>query len=106
MAGLATRLDLPYEQMDDLQLAVETVLSKHCRRRELVTIELAVEPDTIRIGVGPLAASSLPLNGEQEDALGTQRLLDALVERVELIERDGGDWVRLEDGIRPQRVPG
>lgn len=106
VAGLATRLDLPYEQMDDLQLAVETVLAKHCTRREQVTIDFVVEPKTIRIGVGPLAASSLPLNGGKESDLGTRRLLDALVERVEVIQGDGGDWVRLEAPIRPQRVAG
>jgi hypothetical protein len=105
VAGLATRLDLPYEQMDDLQLAVETVLGKHCAQRELVTIELEIEPETIRIGVGPLA-SSRPLNGGKETELGTQRLLDTLVAHVEVIRGDGGDGVRLEAPIRRQRVAG
>ena len=98
VAGLATRLALPYEQMDDLQLAIETVLRKHCDADMRATIELVVGPDALRIRVGPVAPSSLSDQGDDE--LDTRRLLSALVERVEVVEQGGHEWLRLEDGIR------
>jgi hypothetical protein len=97
VAGLATRLSLPYEQMDDLQLAVETVLQKHCDADMRATVELVVEPDALRIRVGPVSSSALEAD---EDELDTRRLLSALVERVEIVEDGGREWLRLEDGIR------
>jgi len=98
VAGVATRLGLPYEQMDDLQLAVETVLEAHGEAGTRTTIELVVEPDALRIRVGPVAPATLS-DGDSEE-LDTRRLLSALVERVEIVEHEGRDWLRLEDGIR------
>jgi hypothetical protein len=89
---------MPYEQMDDLQLAVETVLGKHGARGETATVEFEIGPDALLIGIGPLS-KSLGDTGNG-DELDTKRLLGALVERVEVIERDGQTWLRLEDGIR------
>jgi hypothetical protein len=88
---------MPYEQMDDLQLAVETVLGKHGAQGETATIEFEIGTDVILIGMGPLSSS---LESGDGDELDTKRLLRALVERVEVIDRDGDVWLRLEDGIR------
>jgi anti-sigma regulatory factor (Ser/Thr protein kinase) len=99
VAGLATRLGLPYEQMDDLQLAVETVLGKHVDSGVIATIELAIEQDAVRIRVGPVG-HSLADEDASDDGLDTRRLLNALVERVDVVESEGREWLRLEDGIR------
>ena len=99
VAGLATRLGLPYEQMDDLQLAVETILGKQGDAGTRTTIELIVEPDSLRIHVGPVT-HALADQQAGGDELDTRRLLSALVERVEVVEQDGREWLRLEDGIR------
>ena len=84
--------------MDDLQLAVETVLGKHGAPGDTATVEFRIDRDAILIGVGPL---SYPLDEARNgDELDTRRLLGALVERVEVVDRDGETWLRLEDGIR------
>jgi hypothetical protein len=85
--------------MDDLQLAVETILGKHGDVGTRTTIELVVEPDSLRIHVGPVAHASIA-DGDTGDDLDTRRLLSALVEHVEIVEHDGREWLRLEDGIR------
>ena len=99
VAGLATRLGLPYEQMDDLQLAVETILGTQGDAGTRTTIELVIEADSVRIHVGPVAHASIT-EGYGGEELDTRRLLSALVERVEVVEHDGRDWLQLEDGIR------
>jgi hypothetical protein len=100
VAGLATRLGLPYEQMDDLQLAVETILGKHGDVGTRTTIEFVVEPGSLRIHVGPVTHASIGDEPGTGDDLDTRRLLSALVESVEVVEHEGREWLRLEDGIR------
>lgn len=100
MGGLAARLDLAYEQMDDLQLAVETVLAECSPAGDSVTLEATVGEEELSISVGPLSHT-----GARSEVPGTtfipfDRLLERLVERTATIERDGHHWLRLE-----QRIP-
>jgi hypothetical protein len=93
--GLAARLDLGYETMDDLQLAIESVLGTSRSNRE-ITLEANVAGDSVSILVGPLDRDPLPADASPPDTLELQRLLSALVSSAESISRDGGRWVRLD----------
>jgi anti-sigma regulatory factor (Ser/Thr protein kinase) len=57
VGGLAARLDLSYEQLEDLQLALASVLEREGYRvGDEVTIRLLVEPGRVGLEVGPLDA--------------------------------------------------
>jgi serine/threonine-protein kinase RsbW len=102
VGGLAARLDLTYEQIDDLQLAVETVLAREAEDGGQVTLAIEVGERSLELRIGPLHAAPLAadLDSAQDDGLGLGRLLSTLVERVETVERDGAAWLLLE-----KRVP-
>jgi hypothetical protein len=99
VGGLAARLDLGYETMDDLQLALESVLLKS-ELGDTVTLEAQLEDGGVCILVGPFAADPLAVTVGSGDALELERLLSALVAGAESTMRDDGCWLRLDVRIR------
>jgi hypothetical protein len=99
LGGFATRLDLTYDVLDDMQTALDELLD----RRELdadVTVSLSFEGDALAATVGPFGerlAGELRLTG---DALGVKRVLDTVVDDVRLSERDGAHWIELTKRVR------
>lgn len=86
LGGIGSRLDLRYEQVDDLQLAVLSMLDAGAGAE--VTLEVDVDGDELAVSVGPLAAGS-----GSDDAL--TRVLVPLVDGVTSSQRDGGEWLTL-----------
>jgi hypothetical protein len=87
LGGVGTRLDLSYERMDDLQLAVSSALV--AARGETVTMEVEADETRVAVAVGPL------VSGSGSDR-GLLLVLERLVDSVTTTERDGGDWLVLE----------
>jgi anti-sigma regulatory factor (Ser/Thr protein kinase) len=98
VGGLAARLDLSYEQLEDLQLALESILDNgdYALDQE-VAVELDVDNGSLTMLVGPLDGEALRSDLEDDDGerLSLGRLLGTLVQRVSVEERDGGAWLRL-----------
>jgi hypothetical protein len=93
LGGIGSRLDLPYEKVDDLQLAVLSVLA--ASDLGTVTLDVQVEGDRLLVNVGPLP------EGISADR-GLQRVLERLVDAVERGDGGaGGDWI----GLALTRVP-
>ena len=86
LGGVGSRLDLPYERVDDLQLAVLSVLEASDGER--VTVEVEADEAGMLVSVGPLADGS-----DTDGALA--RVLDPLVNSVEPSERDDRVWLTL-----------
>jgi anti-sigma regulatory factor (Ser/Thr protein kinase) len=106
VGGLAARLDLSYEYLEDVQLALESLLANDAYAASgEITIELAASPGVVQILVGPLDGGRLrpDLADDADDAAGVSlgRLLSTVVGAVGVEERDGTQWVRLE-----KRMPG
>jgi hypothetical protein len=101
VGGLAARLDLSYEHLDDLQLALGTVLENEGYSQSAeVTVELRVREDGVEMAIGPLHALEVRTDLEEDgDAVSLSRLLSTVVERVELEERGDGGWLHLEKRI-------
>jgi hypothetical protein len=99
VGGLAARLGLGYETMDDLQLALESVLGKSASNREIM-LEARIEDDAVSILVGPLEGDPLQADVSRPDTPELERLLSALVSGAESISRDDGRWVRLDVRIQ------
>jgi hypothetical protein len=89
--------------MDDLQLAVETVLLNYAAAGDTITFEASSSDSVLSILIGPVGG--LLGNGarRREPALDLDRLLGALVERIEVFEREGETWLRLEKPIPSPR---
>jgi len=99
VGGLAARLDLSYESLEDLQLALENVLENGGYATEpQVTVELEVEDGTLAMTVGPLDGEAVKaaLEEDGDDRISLGRLLATLVEDVQLKRREDGDWLRLD----------
>ena len=85
LGGVGSRLDLPYEKVDDLQLAALSVLS--ASDGEAMTIEVVADDRSLAIGIGPLS------DGGHDP--GLHRVLEKLVDAVESSHRDGREWLTL-----------
>ena len=90
--GLALRLDLTYDALEDLHVALEALLGVRDDPGEVV-VTLAAGDDALTATVGPLPSGVL--DGD-DGALGLRRVLETVVDAVELDERDGGAWVELQ----------
>jgi len=103
LGGLAVRLNLTLEALEDLQLALDGLLDSGSAEEE-VTLQLRVVDGAIEASVGPFRAESVQHALEAEaDGVGLRRVLDTVVDRVEVDAREEGDWVQLTKRIDPQR---
>jgi hypothetical protein len=100
LGGLAVRLDLTFEHLEDLQVALAGVLDRHDEGGE-VTVGVRVEEGLIHTRVGPFTGAALRQELERDpgDDLSLRRLLDAVVDSVELTEREGAQWVELTKSV-------
>jgi len=106
VGGLAARLDLSYEHLEDLQLALENVLENgDYATQPQVTVELDVAEDALAMTVGPLDGDAVKaaLEEDGEDRISLGRLLGTLVEWVTLEGREDGDWLRLDKRVSTVR---
>jgi hypothetical protein len=101
VGGLAARLDLPFESLDDLQLAVESVLAEDAYRADArVTIEVTILDRSLSVLIGPLETARLESDLDQhDDAFGLGLLLTVVVDRVDFERREEGTWLRLEKSV-------
>jgi hypothetical protein len=102
VGGLAARLELSYEHLDDLQLALATVLENDGYVvGSDVTVELHVRDDGVSIVIGPLSAAQVRADlAKNGDGLSLGRLLSTIVESVDVEERVDGGWLRLDKQLR------
>ena len=81
LGGLAVRLNLTLEALEDLQLALDGLLDSGAAEQE-VTLELSVVAGAIEASVGPFRARSVQQALEAEsDGVGLRRVLDTVVDR-------------------------
>jgi hypothetical protein len=106
LGGLAVRLDLTYEQLEDLQLALASVLGEQEPDGEL-SVTLRVEEGAILAVVGPFAGSRLREAIEEADGehLDLRRLLETVCDRVSVEERDGAEWIELTKSVEGVTSP-
>jgi hypothetical protein len=100
LGGLATRLDVTVEHLEDLELALDGLLERHDGGSQ-ITVSLEVEDDKFLARVGPFHGGELraELEGDPGDGVSLQRLLDAVVDGYEVSDRDDGAWIELSKRI-------
>ena len=86
LGGIGSRADLPYERMDDLQLAVLSALD--AADQSEVTLEVDADENGVSLALGPVRDGS----GDDE---GLGLVLSRLVDDVTHERRDGAEWLSL-----------
>jgi hypothetical protein len=91
--GLAMRLDVTYDDLDDLQVAIEALLALRDDAGELV-LSLAADDGVLRASLGPFPADKVQA-ADIDGGLDLRRVLETVCDTHEVEERDGGAWVEL-----------
>jgi hypothetical protein len=96
VGGIAARHDVTLDVLDDLQLALGSLLEHNEDDDGEVNVRLRVGGDAIAVSVGPVRERTVSeLEADAGETLGLRRLLDATVDEVTLSQRDGHVWVEL-----------
>jgi hypothetical protein len=98
LGGLAVRLDLTFDTLEDLQVALAELLERYENDKDLELL-LRVYPDAIEACVGPFDGELLRDELDREEAVGLRRVLDTVVDGVRIEERDGAHWVELRKEV-------
>jgi len=99
LGGLAARLNLTVEHLEDLQLAIDSVLAEKDGGGD-VTVRLRVHDASIEAQIGPFSGTlSTELEQEQEGQVGLRRILSTVVDEVQLAEEQGETWVTLAKSV-------
>jgi hypothetical protein len=94
LGGLAVRLDLTFEHLEDLELALDALLERS-HDNEAITVRVRVLDGELHTVVGPFTSVRAELEEGRDDSLNLRRILGTVCDRVEIAEHDGGQWVEL-----------
>jgi hypothetical protein len=106
VGGLAARLDLSYETLDDLQLAAEAVLMAELDAPGVeINVELDILESAVKMTIGPLGTLSSVDGPRAGEGLDLPALLGVLVDAFGVVERGSDRWLALEKKLPPRPVP-
>lgn len=81
-AGVAMRLDLRFEAIDDLQTAIESVLRTVPWSGEPVTVSISTDAHRLAVSIGPVAPDALRWRVGDGNGIDLATILGRLVDRV------------------------
>ena len=71
---------------------------------EYVTITVSVSDGALETAIGPMRDGvRAELEATEGEDVGLRRILDTLVDEVELTETDGEDWVKLTKAVKEEQ---
>jgi hypothetical protein len=92
LGGLAVRMDLTVENLEDLQIALDSILGRSELEDGDITVRMALRDGALETRVGPLPRELLDeIEREQDHELSLRRVLESTVDDVHV----DGDSVRL-----------
>jgi hypothetical protein len=92
LGGLAVRMDLTVEKLEDLQIALDSILGRSELEDGDITVRMALRDGALETRVGPLPRELLDeIEREQDHELSLRRVLESTVDDVHV----DGDSVRL-----------
>jgi hypothetical protein len=100
VGGLAVRLDLTFEHLEDLNLALDGLLG-WCAEDTDLTVTVKVDDDDLETTLGPFPDQRLTryLSRERE-GVGLRRLLETVTDGFTVSQHNGGEWVALHKRVR------
>ena len=98
LGGLAVRLNLTIENLEDLELALDSILGQTDPNAGDITVRMSPRDGELETVIGPLTANVLDeLEREGDDgALGLRRVLESTVDDIHV----DGAWVRLTKQVK------
>jgi hypothetical protein len=102
LGGVAARLNLSFESLDDLETALHAVLERAAEDGEL-TVKLRLADGAIHAVVGPFSTERLRAELEREPSAGVdlRRVLDTVVDGYR-VDADG--WLELTKRVSKERA--
>jgi hypothetical protein len=103
LGGVAARLNLSFESLDDLETALEAALERAEESGE-VTVKLRLAEGGIVARVGPFASDRLraELGRDPDESMSLRRVLDTVVDDYRL---DPDGWLELTKNAERQAAP-
>lgn len=103
LGGVAARLNLTFEHIDDLETALDAVLERAAEEGD-VTVQLRLTDGAIITRVGPFAHERLQeeLERDPEGDVTLRRILDTVVDGYDL---DDDGWLELTKAVEHQEAP-
>jgi hypothetical protein len=98
LGGLAVRLNLTIENLEDLELALDSILGATDPNAGDITVRMTPREGELETVIGPLTAKVLDeIEREGDDgALGLRRVLESTVDDIHV----DGAWVRLTKQVK------
>lgn len=93
LAGMASRAGVTVDRIDELQLALDTLLRRPVAG-DTVSLRMRPGPESLTVRVGPFRVE----DGERADL---ERVLDALVDEVVAHDVESDLWLDLGVSLRP-----
>jgi anti-sigma regulatory factor (Ser/Thr protein kinase) len=98
LGGLAARLELTVESLEDLQIAVDALIDC-CADDDEVTVVVVVDGSRLRTTVGPFGDGALDALEHDDSPLGLRRVLETVCSSFEVEHRDHAQWVQLTTSV-------
>ena len=89
VGGIGSRVRLTYEQVTELQLAIESLVAHRQPLGAVLEIDAEIDERSVSLRLGPFVP--------EEDQAG-RRVTERLVSAARTCEDDGGQWVELDAG--------
>jgi len=103
--GLAVRLDLTMDALDDLQVALDAILARRDDEGD-VSVRVLIDDALLQATVGPLPHSILDDVERDGNEIGLRRVLETVCDTFELEDRNGETWVELTKRTAAPTVTG
>ena len=110
VGGMAAPLEMSYDALDDLQLAISSLLDHEdlaldgAGQTGDVRLRLEVDDSQLVAALGSFATGSLDRaferSAQQGGEMGLQRLLDTIVDEVNVSGEDDGEWITLTKQVK------
>ena len=101
--GLAVRLDVTYDDLDDLQVGIEALLALRDDADDLV-VSLSADGGVLHASLGPFPPETVH-GVESDGGLDLSRVLETVCDTHEVEERDDGAWVELTKRVASAGSP-
>ena len=110
VGGMATPLQMSYDALDDLQLAISSLLDHEDLATQEpdgagdVRLRLEVDDHQLVAALGTFSPGSLDRaferSAQQGGEMGLQRLLDTIVDDVTVSDGSDGEWITLTKHVK------
>jgi hypothetical protein len=105
LGGLAVRLDLTFEHLEDLELALDALLERTASGED-VTVRVRILERELKTFVGPFESVRTELTDGGNDMLNLGRILGTVCDHVEVTDHDGSQWVELTKHVEIRKDAG